>query len=243
VAGAPRAAATRFTGEVSDTPAPEPAEPAPAPAVGAGATPWLPARRPWSPLADLRTDLRAALVLVAGIAAAGLPAGLVWWWLAPRAEFHITDGGPVPVGTPSPELLVADDAILALVLAVLGLVAGIVGWRLRRRRGLAVLLAVALGTGAAGGVAWRFGVLLAPAPSKAEVADVGTTVTTGLSLGALPVLAVGPFAAVLAYLVPAAYAASDDLGRPAPPALPEATPVPEPAAVAPSGGSPRACEG
>jgi hypothetical protein len=193
----------------------------------------------------VRADLRVALALMAGIALAGVPAGLLWWWLAPRADFHITADGPIVDGVPSPELLVADDGVLALLLAALGLAAGIIGWRMRHRRGVATLLALALGSAVAGVVAWRLGVLLAPPPSQAELTDVGGTVTTGLSLGALPVLVVGPFVAVLVYLVPAAYSARDDLGRaesePAPPAAP--LPQVEPAPVAPSGGSPRACEG
>jgi hypothetical protein len=242
---------------VSDSPAPEASAAASTPA-GSEPAPsapeaWPPARRPWTPWADVRADLKVALAMLAGIALAGVPLGLLWWWLAPRAEFHITADGPVADGVPSPELLVADDGVLALLLAALGLAAGILGWRLRHRRGLAILLAVAFGSALAGVVAWRLGVLLAPAPSRAEIADVGGTVTTGLSLGALPVLAVGPFLAVLAYLVPAAYSARDDLGRPdpgaaTPPAplsapLPAPLPAPEAEPVAPAGGSPRACDG
>jgi hypothetical protein len=41
-------------------------------------------------------------------------------------------------------------------------------------------------------------------------------VTTGLDLAALPALAVGPFAAVLVYLLAALWSRSDDLGRRAP---------------------------
>jgi hypothetical protein len=239
---APSHSQSGFTGGVSDSPAPEasaaaapPAPPEPAalePAAFAPAPPppelWPPARRPWTPWADARADLKVALALLGGIALAGVPVGLLWWWLAPRAEFHITADGPIADGVPSPELLVADDGVLALLLAALGLLVGILGWRLRHRRGLAVLLALAFGSALAGVVAWRLGVLLAPPPSRAEVSHVGGTVTTGLSLGALPVLAVAPFVAVLAYLVPAAYSASDDLGRTdtkAAPRLPEAEPA------------------
>jgi hypothetical protein len=209
---------------------------------------WPPAHRPWSALTDLRTDLRAALALVGALALAGVPAGLLWWWLAPRADFRITVNGPVAIGSPSSELLVADDGVLALILAGLGVLAGIVGWRLRRRRGLATLLGLVVGTALAGVVAWRLGMLLAPAPTKADLGRVGSVVTTGLSLGALSALALGPFAAILAYLLPAAYSASDDLGRseprPAAPAAPPSDLESEPeAAVAPSGSSPRACEG
>src|SRR4051794_4502877 len=192
---APSSIESGFTGGVSDSPGPEasaaaaqsaavepaPFQPAPPPPEA-----WPPARRPWTPWADVRADLRVALALLGGIALAGVPIGLLWWWLAPRAEFHITADGPIAEGVPSPELLVADDGVLALLLAVLGLAAGILGWRLRHRRGLAILLAVAFGSALAGVVAWRLGVLQAPPPSREEIADVGGTVTTGLSLGALP---------------------------------------------------------
>jgi hypothetical protein len=216
-----------FTGGVSDSPPAAPdASPAP---------PAPPARRPWSAWAELRTDLRAALGLALGLALAGVPAGLLWWWLAPRAGFRITADGPVAVGNPSAEIPVANDGVLALVLAGLGLLAGVLAWRLRRRRGLATLLALALGTVLAGVVAWRLGAVLAPPPTRADLGHIGSIVSTGLSLHSLPVLAVGPFAAVLAYLVPAAYSATDDLGRVEPPVAPPAPPVsePEPASTAP----------
>ena len=49
-------------------------------------------------------------------------------------------------------------------------------------------------------------------PTKAQLADVGTTVTTALSLGATAALAVGPFVAVLVYLIATALTKRDDLG-------------------------------
>lgn len=113
----------------------------------------------WQPRQELRADLRAAVWLVLGLAAAGVPAGLVWWLLAPRADFRITEDGPVVVGSPSAELLVADDAVFVLVMAVVGLLAGVVAWLLRRHRGVALLVALALGATACGVVAWLVGEL------------------------------------------------------------------------------------
>jgi hypothetical protein len=77
-------------------------------------------------------------------------------------------------------------------------------------------------------VAWQVGQLLGPGPTDEQLADVGTTVTTGLQLGAVAAVAVGPFLAVLTYLVATTLASRDDLGRddepagsvPAPPAAP-----------------------
>jgi hypothetical protein len=190
------------------------------PAADAGPTP-MPARRPWSAWAEVRADLRSAAGVVGALAVTGIPAGLLWWALAPRADFRITAEGPQPIGDPSPELLAGDDVVFAVLLAAVGLLAGVLAWSfLRRHRGVATLLAVTLGTAASAAVAWQVGELLGPGPSRAELAHVGARVTTSLHLGSLPALAVGPFFAVLAYLVAALVTRRDDLGRPARPGVP-----------------------
>jgi hypothetical protein len=167
----------------------------------------------WRGWPEIRADLRSSARLVLVLAVAGLLAGLLWWWLAPRADFRITDAGPVPIGNPSEELLVADDAVLALILAGMGLAAGGAAWFLRRRRGVATVLALAVGASAMAGVAWQLGEFLGAGPTQAELADVGTVVTTSLTLGSVPALALAPFAALLAYLVPVLTVHRDDLGR------------------------------
>ena len=214
--------------------------PAWSPAVpGAAVSP--PARRPWSAWREVRGDLRVASVLVAALALAGFPVGLLWWALAPRADFRITADGPTAIGNPSEELLAADDAVFALLLAAAGILAGVLAWSLlRRRRGVATLLAIALGAAATAAIAWQLGQLLAPGPTRAQLSDVGARVTTSLTLHSLPALAVGPFCAVLAYLAAAVLTRRDDLGRtylPAPPAVP-AEPSWEPV-DAPASGRPR----
>jgi hypothetical protein len=175
----------------------------------------LPADR-WDGRQELRADLRPAVLLALALAAAGVPAGLVWWALAPRADFRITEDGPQVIGSPSGELLVADDAVFVLVLAVVGLLGGLAAWLLRRHRGVVLVAATAVGATAAGAVAWLLGELLGGGPSEAELADVGGTVTTGLELGATAALAVAPFVAVLVYLFGVIINADDGLGRPAP---------------------------
>jgi LPXTG-motif cell wall-anchored protein len=191
-------------------------DPAPAPSA-AGAAGELPAVRPWSPWGEARSEWRWAALLVGVLAVAGILAGLLWWGTAPRAHFTVVASGPPQViGNPSEELRAADDSVYTLVVAGLGLLAGLATWLVRRRRGLAGLVGVAAGMVAADVVAWQLGELLGPGPSKAELARVGGRVTTGLDLAALPALAVGPFAAVLVYLLAALWSRSDDLGRRAP---------------------------
>lgn len=179
----------------------------------------------WRGWPEVRADLRSSVGLVLVLALAGLIAGLLWWWLAPRADFRITDAGPVAIGDPSEELLVADDAVLALILTAFGLAAGAAAWFLRRRRGVATVLALAVGGSAMAAVAWQLGELLGPGPNQAQLSDLGAVVTTSLTLGSLPALALAPFAALLAYLVPVVAVHRDDLGRtPAPTRTVESSP-------------------
>lgn len=197
---------------VSSSPTVPPEVPAPGP--GAPASP--PAGVPWSPWREARRDWRWAAGLIGVLAVVGVPLGVLWWALAPRADYRITASGPAVIGNPSEELLMADDGIFVLIVAGLGLIAGVLTWLVRRRRGLGGLAGVALGTLAGSAVAWRIGELLGPPPSRAALAHVGARVTTSLTLGSLPALAVAPFFAVLVWLVATLYSRGDGLGRPAP---------------------------
>lgn len=162
-----------------------------------------------------REDVRAGLITVLALTVAGLGAGALWAWLAPRADYRVTETQVVPVvGVPSAEVLFADDGVYVLVLAGLGVLAGLLVWLIRRRRGVPALVGLAGGMVGAGVVAWQLGELLGPGPSEAELTEVGRTITTGVDLAATAALAIGPFAAVLTYLVAAALTPDDDLGRP-----------------------------
>jgi hypothetical protein len=172
-----------------------------------------PASAYWPGWPEIRADLRSALGLVLVLAVVGLPAGVLWWALAPRADFRITETGPEVLGNPSDELLLADDGIFVLVLALTGLLLGVAAWFLRRRRGVATVLALAVGASITGVVAWQVGEVLGAGPSDEQLADVGTTVTSSLTLGSLPSLAVAPFMAILAYVLGVLNARGDDLGR------------------------------
>lgn len=201
-----------------------PAVPPPPGASAAGA--------PWSPWREARRDGRWAAGVVAVLAVVGVPLGVLWWALAPRAHYRITDSGPAVIGHPSEELLIADDGIFVLIVAGLGLLAGVLTWLIRRRRGVAALVGVALGTLAGSAVAWQIGQLLGPPPTRADLTHVGSLVSTGLTLGALPALAVGPFFALLVWLAATLYARGDRLGRPGPAteaAAPPAAEEPQPA--------------
>jgi Protein of unknown function (DUF2567) len=220
-----------FTGGVSSSPTVPPEVPAPSadgPATPQDGPATPPAGRPWSPWQEARRDWRWAAGVVGVLAVVGVPLGVLWWALAPRADYKITGSGPVVIGNPSEELLIADDGIFVIIVAGLGLLAGVLTWLFRRHRGVAGLLAVAFGTLAGSAVAWRIGELLGPPPSRAALRHVGGRVTTSLTLGMLPALAVGPFVALLVWLVATLYSRGEGLGRPAPVTdAPGARPAPQ----------------
>ena len=164
----------------------------------------------------MREDLRSSAGIVLALAGAGVVTGLLWFWLAPRADFRVTGAGPVPVGNLPEELLVADDAVFALLLLGLGLLAGAAAWFLPRRRGVATVLALAVGACLAAVVAWQVGEFLGPGPTEQQLADVGAKVTTSLTLGSLPAMALAPFGALLAYVAAVLYSPEEDLGRTSP---------------------------
>ncbi|HYH24172.1 MAG TPA: hypothetical protein VD834_02395 [Blastococcus sp.] len=179
------------------------------------ALPWsaAPPHVYWQGWPEVRQDLRGGVGLLVGLVVAGVPAGVLWWALAPRADYRVTADGPVPVGAPSGELQVADDAVLVFVLLGLGVLAGGAAWLRRRGRGVGTLVVLALGASLAALAAWQVGELLGAPPTEADLAGIGGTVTTGLTLGAFPVLAAAPFAALLTYLACVVVTADDGLGR------------------------------
>ena len=176
--------------------------------------PGVPPSAYWRGWPEVREDLRTGRWLLLGLVLAGLPAGLGWELLAPRADFRVTDAGPVPIGSPTVELQMADDAVLVFVLLGFGLLAGGVAWLRRRGRGVGTLVVLAAGTVLGAVVAWQVGELVGAPPAPARLTEVGAQVTTGLRLGSLPVLAVAPFGALLVYLAGALMTADDGLGRP-----------------------------
>lgn len=185
----------------------------------------VPAAAYWRGWPEIRADLRSAVLLVSAVGLSGIPVGVLWWLLAPRLDFTITSAGPVPVdAVPPEELLISDDGVFLLLVTALGLLVGVIAWRMRRRRGVATILAIALGTAACAVLAWQVGEYLGAGPSHAELTHVGGRVTSSLTLGSLPALAFAPFGAVLAYLVAALYTRSDDLGRTADPGAPAGHP-------------------
>ncbi len=171
-----------------------------------------PAHRP-SPWSLTRSELRTALAVVVAMAALGAPVALLWVQLAPRLAFRVVRPELALPVVPEAEEYVAADGRFALLTLGAGIVAGLACWLLRRSRGPAVVLALALGGLLGAIVTWRLGVWLSPGYTPQDLREVGRTVYQPLRLLARAALVLEPFAAVLVYLLGVGFARHNDLGR------------------------------
>ena len=160
-----------------------------------------PAARSWRPLG----------FLVAGQLLAGVLAGLIWRAWAPPTVSYLVEGGdgsPAFVVPQESESQIAGDGRFVLLSIALGMVFGLLAWRLRTIRGPVVLAALAV-TGVLSS-------LLARAAgewfSGSPVRELNAAFTPELSLHALPALAIQAFFGVLVYTALVGLSADPDLG-------------------------------
>jgi hypothetical protein len=138
----------------------------------------------------------AALAVLAGVVGA-----VAWWALAPRPQV-IVRGGQVYFRDPDPEQFAAADAWFGLVALVLGVVVGVLVWRLVRREPLAAVIGLAAG-GLVGSYVmrqlgqWLGRVDLQAIGHRAE----GTVASAPLRLQSQAMLLVLPVTALAAWLV------------------------------------------
>jgi hypothetical protein len=168
--------------------------------------------------AERVAQVRVAVLLVLGLAAIGAALGVLWQAWSPPGPFGIIFGtGTQPDET---EAWAAADGRFAVIVAAVGLVAGIVGWLLRRARGPYVV--IALGAGGIGGAAltgWIGHLLRGKAHTFACFPAGGKAACTDhlpLALHMTGLLYVEPALAILVYGLLVAFAHHDDLGRPDP---------------------------
>src|SRR5437899_2018360 len=108
--------------------------------VGSWQAPEPAPREPWFTL----RDLRVASVVVAVLTVAGVGLGALWLWWAPArpAAYVIGPGLIEPDGT---ESFVAADGRYAVLVAGIGVIAGIVAYCLRPTRGPAMVAGLFVG--------------------------------------------------------------------------------------------------
>jgi hypothetical protein len=103
---------------------------------------------------------RGALVAVL-VAVCGVALGLLWLWLSPRVPM-VSDGQAVYLKDTEGEEAIGGDGTFVWIAAVLGVVtAALVFWRYRKG-GVAIVLGLAVGGVLASVIGWRLGVALGP---------------------------------------------------------------------------------
>lgn len=156
-----------------------------------------------------RADIRFALVVVLGLALLGVALGWPWQDWSPRTIALVYNAaGLVPDET---EAYVAADGRFAVITASVGLVAGVLVWFRRGRRGPITVIGLAAGAVAGSYCTELVGRLTGGGTTHAAI---GTILVPPVDLHARQLLAVEPLVAVLVYLLCALFAARDDLGRP-----------------------------
>nr|WP_202446994.1 DUF2567 domain-containing protein [Streptomyces sp. SID5468] len=149
--------------------------------------------------ADLRDGLVAALV----VAVSGVLLGLLWFWLAPRVPL-ISDGSVVYLKDPEGEQSVAADGWFTLMALGFGALSAVAVYFWRRGGGVALAVALAVGGLLAALVAWRIGVWLGPThdvAGHAKAVGAGKVFSGPLQLRATGSLLAWPVAAMAVYLL------------------------------------------
>jgi hypothetical protein len=146
-------------------------------------------------------QLRIWAVTAGVVAILGVPAGLLWAWISPRAGYVIVRHEAYLVD-PESQVPIGTDARFALIGVVLGLVCGVVAyWRAGRRNEVPLVLGLTTGGILASLIAWglghRFG--LSDFEHLTATGADNTRVDGPPSLGAHGVLLLWPLLAVVIF--------------------------------------------
>ncbi|MEW2416229.1 hypothetical protein AB0953_21245 [Streptomyces sp. NPDC046866] len=179
----------------------------------------------------------AAITLVVGVA--GVLLGLLWVWLAPRAQY-VSNGEAVFLRNTESEARIGADAVFLLLSVGLGLLSGALVFLWRRRGGVPQVVGLGAGSCLAALLGWRTGLWLGPTQDVAAAAlkaGKGVPFDAPLQLLAHGVLLGWPMAALALHLALTALWAPHDPapaapdgpyppphvhgGGPVPPAAPE----------------------
>lgn len=162
----------------------------------------------------VKADLLPAVSVLSMVGLLGIPLGWIWSRLAPPQQVRVfPDNELVPLQLESWHRF--DDLAIFLLLGMAaGVLAGVVVWLLRERRGPVVLIAAVLGSLLAGWLSMQMGTAFADGlytvTGTPEVGDVLERVPV---LESAWVLLAQPMMVALTYGMLAAWNSQDDLGR------------------------------
>ncbi|MGX1269388.1 putative membrane protein YfcA [Streptomyces phaeoluteigriseus] len=154
----------------------------------------------------MKTELREAAVVTVLVAITGVVLGLLWVWLAPRVPLvgELTDDSwVVYLKDTEGEQAVGVDGTFTLLAMACGAVSAAAVFAWRRRGGVPLVVALALGGLLGSLLAWRIGVWLGPGQdviAQAKAAGKGVTFSAPLKLSAKGALLAWSLAALLVHL-------------------------------------------
>ncbi|MFJ2156177.1 DUF2567 domain-containing protein [Streptomyces sp. NPDC087856] len=153
-----------------------------------------------------KTEVIEAVVVTVASAVGGVLLGVLWWWLAPHVPLVgdvVDKSWVVYLKDSEGEQAVGVDGTFTLLAVAFGVVSALVVFLLRRRGGVPLVAALALGGLLASFVAWRLGVWFGPTKdvlAHAKAVGKGVTFSAPLKMGAKGALLAWPVAALVVHL-------------------------------------------
>lgn len=154
----------------------------------------------------MKTELREAAVITVAVALAGALLGPLWVWLAPKVPLvgDLVEGNWVVYFKDTEgEQAIGVDGTFTLLALAFGAVGALAVFAWRRRGGVPLVVALALGGFLGSLLAWRLGVWLGPESdviAHARSAGKGVTFSAPLKLGAKGALLAWSLAGLLVHL-------------------------------------------
>ncbi len=154
----------------------------------------------------MKAELREAAVITVLVTVAGALLGLLWVWLAPRVPLvgDVVDGSwVVYLKDTEGEQAIGVDGTFTLLALACGAVSGLAVFAWRRRGGVPLVVALALGGLLGSLLAWRLGLWLGPSHdvlAQAKAAGKNVTFSAPLKLSAKGTLLAWPLSALLVHL-------------------------------------------
>ncbi|MCX4453498.1 AAA family ATPase [Streptomyces sp. NBC_01340] len=150
----------------------------------------------------MKTEVREAAVVTVAVALAGVLLGVLWWWLAPHVPL-VADDSAVYLKDTEGEQAIGVDGTFTLLALAFGAVSAVVVFLVRRRGGVPLVVALAVGGVLGSLLAWRIGIWLGPTQNvvaHAKHVGKGVTFSAPLKLGAKGALLAWSLAGLVVHL-------------------------------------------
>ncbi len=154
----------------------------------------------------MKTELIEAVVVTVAVALGGVLLGVLWWWLAPHVPLVgdvVDKSWVVYLKDSEGEQAVGVDGTFTLLAVAFGVVSALAVFLLRRRGGVPLVAALALGGLLASFLAWRLGMWFGPTKdvlAHAKAVGKGVTFSAPLKLGAKGALMAWSVAGLVVHL-------------------------------------------